>query len=224
MTSGVSTPHIYPEYCHDLSPSVKKWCPLQVVDVHRLDDRGMYSNGRRLYHHGNHPIKWVRLTGLVVAVDEFYGRRVFTLDDSSGSCIECTSPAPPKTIRPGLTNLATSVGAETKTNAENQAPNTRPSVSNPTVPWELVDVGAVVKVKGVITIFREQKQVEMIKVDILRSIDQEVRCWNESLQFRREILETPWVVSQEQEEKCRRRARRGMARERKAKKTTKGRS
>jgi hypothetical protein len=67
-------------------------------------------------------------------------------------------------------------------------------------------VGAVVKIKGGINTFRDQKQVEIIKVEVLKSTDQEVRCWNEVLEFRKDVLRVPWVVTPEQEEKCRRRA------------------
>jgi hypothetical protein len=46
MTSGIAKPNIYPEYCHELSPSIKKWCPLRAVDVHGLAEWGMFSNGK----------------------------------------------------------------------------------------------------------------------------------------------------------------------------------
>jgi endo-1,3(4)-beta-glucanase len=67
-----------------------------------------------------------------------------------------------------------------------------------------MDVGVVVKVKGRVGEFREQKQVEVIKVDVLGCTDEEVRCWNEVMDFRRDVLGKVWVVSKEQEEKCRR--------------------
>lgn len=45
MTSGNPKPTIYPDYCHGLSPTIGKWCPLQAVDVHTLHSVGMYDNG-----------------------------------------------------------------------------------------------------------------------------------------------------------------------------------
>ena len=60
----------------------------------------MWIAERVLFHYGNHPVKWVRVTGVIVAVDEYAGRNVYTVDDSSGMCIECvcvTPTPPPKT-------------------------------------------------------------------------------------------------------------------------------
>jgi endo-1,3(4)-beta-glucanase len=170
--------------------------------------------GRPLYHHSNHPIKWVRLTGVIVAVDDFYGRKVYTLDDSSGKCIECTCPAPAPPKPTTLSSAA--VPAVTITEPALKEPE-GPTVTNPKVPWDEVDVGVVVKIKGGIREFRDERQVEIIKVEVLRSTDQEVRCWNEVLAFRRDILSVPWVVSREQEEKYKRRAMREKRHEKKGK-------
>jgi hypothetical protein len=149
-------------------------------------------------------------------MDEFYGRKVYTLDDSSGVCIECTCPAPlpPKsaTLPPAapLTVIVTkNEPAEQKTEG--------PTVTNPKIPWDEVDVGVVVKIKGGIRDFRGERQVEIIKVEVLKSTDQEVRCWDEVLAFRREILSVPWVVSAEMEEKYKRRAMREKRHEKKGK-------
>jgi hypothetical protein len=49
--------------------------------------------GKPLFHHTNHPIKWVRLTGVIVAADERAGKCIYTLDDSSGVVIECVAVA-----------------------------------------------------------------------------------------------------------------------------------
>jgi hypothetical protein len=240
MTSGADKPHIYPEYCHELSPSIKRWCPLRAVDVHDLADRGMFNNGklhldasrctitlnlcfhchikqtfnankllflgRRLYHHGNHPVKWVRLTGLIVAVDAFASKRIYTLDDSSGMCIECVCPAPRTAAEVAIAAATSTVVVTKKSDKPKDAAPTGPSVTDPNVPWDEMDVGVVVKIKGGINTFRDQKQVEIIKVEILKSTDQEVRCWNEVLEFRKEVLRVPWVLTKEQEDKCRRRA------------------
>ncbi|TVY51481.1 hypothetical protein LCER1_G006255 [Lachnellula cervina] len=197
MTSGTSNPPIYPDYCHELSPTIKRWCPLRATDIHALDSWEMFNNGRPVYHHGNHPVKWVRLTGVIVAVDEFYGRKVFTLDDSSGMCIECTCPTPQSATLPSDTAAARSTVIVTRNKPAAQQTE-GPTVTNPKIPWDEVDV-------------------EMIKVEVLRSTDQEVRCWDEVLAFRREVLGVPWVVSVEMEEKYKRRAMREKRHEKKGK-------
>jgi hypothetical protein len=158
----------------------------------------------------------VRLTGIIVAIDEFSTRRIFTVDDSSGMCIECTCPAPPPlmstspahlgqgtTPNPVLSSSALVVQTRKFTQAEQ---GSTPTVEAPSIPWQDIDVGTVVKVKGKPGSFRGVKQVDIIKVEMLRSTEQEVRCWNEVLAFRKEVLGNPWVVSREAEEKCRKRA------------------
>ena len=170
---------------------------------------------KEIYHHGNHPVKWVRITGVIVAVDEFSARRVFTIDDSSGMCIECTCPAPPPPSlaipchldQGGSIKTITSTTQNRKPTPAQQAPT--PSVEAPLVPWDQMDVGVIVKIKGKPSTFRDAKQVDIIKVEVMRSTEQEVRCWNEVFSFRREVLKVPWVVSREAEDKFRRRAERG---------------
>jgi hypothetical protein len=165
----------------------------------------------------------VRLTGVVVAVDNFSGRMVYTLDDSSGICIECTCPAPSEqqpATNPNIPNHLNQNSAvanaflnpapivvknQTKEAVE---PLPAPSVTTPLVPWDDVDVGVVVKVKGRIGKDWGQKSIEVIKIEIIRSTDQEVRCWNEVLAFKEDILREPWVVSEEEEKQCRKRAMR----------------
>ncbi|CZS95611.1 uncharacterized protein RAG0_05215 [Rhynchosporium agropyri] len=215
--------NIYPDYCHRLSPTIGKWCPLQATDVHRLKTVGVFSDERALYHLDNHPVKWVRITGVVVAVDEFRGKRVFTVDDSSGMCIECTAitppppPVPDKTTLPAHLNQIASIMHvqittkkptvnETKQDAKIEGKDKAkvvPSVASPIVPWEEVDVGTVVKVKGRVNNYWDTIQVEVIKIEVLRCTDQEVRCWNEVAAFKKEVLSGPWVVSEEEEERCR---------------------
>lgn len=216
MTSGnPNNLTIYPDYCHALSPTINKWCPLRASDVHSLRSVGMFDDGKEIYYLGNHPIKWVRITGVIVAVDEFTSRKVYTIDDSSGACIECTCPAPARTPTlpgiPGPLNQTSvqpqpvkiAVKADTK-----QAQPSTPSVTAPLVPWDDLEVGVVVKIKGKPGQFREVKQVEIVKAEVLRGTQQEVKCWGEVLTFRKEVLNIPWVVKIEDEEKLRRKAAR----------------
>lgn len=195
----------------------------------------MFCDERALYHFDNHPVKWVRITGVVVAVDEFKGKKVFTVDDSSGMCIECTAVAPPPatdapSLPPHLNQMASLMtvrntgnskivdstikregkGGENKEKEKTagskgkESAKVAPSVQSPAVPWDEVDVGTVVKVKGRVGNWWDTIQIEVIKIEALRCTDQEVRCWNEVLAFKRDVLSKPWVVSKEEEEKCRR--------------------
>lgn len=172
-------------------------------------------------------MKWVRITGVVVAVDEFKGKKVYTVDDSSGMCVECTAvaPAPPPapevlSMPAHLDQVASLIvaqpmnksknippkkpaNAESKEKQEGEGKKISPSVQTPVVPWEDVDVGTVVKVKGRVNNYWDTIQIEVIKVEVLRCTDQEVRCWNEVMAFKRDVVGRPWVVSAEEEESCR---------------------
>jgi endo-1,3(4)-beta-glucanase len=50
MTGGDQKDPIYPDYCHELSPTIGRWCPLRAVDIHALRNVGMYDNGRFMLH------------------------------------------------------------------------------------------------------------------------------------------------------------------------------
>ena len=168
-----------------------------------------------LFHYKNHPIKWVRVTGVVVAVDEYQGKNVYTVDDSSGMCVECVYVAPtpaPKDLAIGvpahLNQLAaihqasTSASETKKVTGIGEKEKTAPSVQDPIVPWAEMDVGVVVKVKGRVGDYWKQIQVEVVKVEVLRSTDMEVKCWNEIMEFKRDVLGKAWVVTKAEEEKC----------------------
>ncbi|KAH8765842.1 hypothetical protein BGZ57DRAFT_767529 [Hyaloscypha finlandica] len=196
MTSAPQNLTIYPDYCHALSPTIGKWVPLRATDIHGLQKMLIAHLGkteRPLFHYQNHPIKWVRVTGVIVAVDEYPGKNVYTVDDSSGMCVECVCVAPVPAPKMGT------IGRK-----GNGGDKTAPSVQEPIVPWDLMDVGTVIKVKGRIGDFWKQRQVEVVKVEVLWSTDQEVKCWNEVMDFRRDVLGKHWVVSRAEEEKCRR--------------------
>lgn len=195
----------------------------------------MGDTERVLFHYDNHPVKWVRVTGVIVAVDEYAGRNVYTVDDSSGMCVECVcvAPSPPPKAETmampahlnqiALLNQAVNSGMKKENEKEGnkvkgfEEKKTAPSVQEPNVPWTEMDVGVVVKVKGRVGEFWQQKQVEVVKVEVLRSTDAEVRCWNEVMDFRRDVLGKPWLISEEEEERCRRARERELRHARKGK-------
>lgn len=166
----------------------------------------------------------------MVAVDEFKEKRIYTLDDSSGFCVECTTIAPPEapsTIvdMPRHLNQLAAIGAQAakveqeerrkgkgKLNAavvrdrhdKKEGEKKTPSVQEPIVPWEEVDVGCVVKIKGKVhRNWRDEMQVEIVKVEVIKGLDAEVKAWNEVREFRDSVLGKPWVVTKEEEDRCR---------------------
>ncbi|KAM0276378.1 hypothetical protein ACHAQH_006826 [Verticillium albo-atrum] len=191
MTSASND--LYPQYCFHLSPTFDQWCILHATAIHALDVHPEFE-GQGLFFHRNLPIKWIRLVGVVVAIDDFYNRRIFTLDDSSGACIECNVPV--KVIPAVLPTFGDK-------NPLAYAPR-RLEFQHPGC--EDIGVGAVVDVKGSVALFRGEKTVKIQKVKILRSTAQEVVLWEKREEFRRDVLGVPWVVGEKQMRRCRREA------------------
>ncbi|KAI0459037.1 hypothetical protein F5B21DRAFT_337525 [Xylaria acuta] len=185
----------YPQYCFHLSSTIAEWCPLRAVDIAGLGCRPGFQDND-VFFYLNHPIKWVRITGVVVAVDEYYGRRVYTIDDSTGQCIECTITTPivtgnkinhrdgdqGKKVEPQIAR--TKVAAETRTTDD-------------------IDVGMVLDVKGYLKLFRGQKQINIHKATRVLSTNQEVLFWDKIRDFRRDVLSQPWALKDKEVRRCR---------------------
>ncbi|KAK6073430.1 DnaJ-like protein subfamily C member 9 [Seiridium cupressi] len=152
------------------------------------DDNPKSSRGGRsqddTFFHLNHPIRWVRVVGLVVAIDSFYGRRVYTVDDSTGVCIECTVGLPPSTQ---------ASGERAREDVEKAAGADQNADLNANL-YAAIDVGMVVDVKGNLKLFRDQKQIKIQKMQHVRSTSQEVEFWNKIRDFKSDVLSKPWVL------------------------------
>ncbi|KGQ04815.1 hypothetical protein BB8028_0001g02400 [Beauveria bassiana] len=185
----------YPRYCFHLAPTAKGWCFLRVKDLFTLEQPDGFE-GEGFYFHRNLPIKWVRIVGVIVAIDDFAGLRAMTIDDSSGACIEViTSSAIPALCPDGIEPAEATTGPPAQPNA----------------PYDYVDVGSVVDVKGALTTFRDVKQLRVEKMAAIRGTAEEMRLWAKRSAFRTDVLEKPWVVPDKTLRKCRREAERSEA-------------
>ncbi len=143
----------------------------------------------------NHPVIWVRIVGVVVAIDEFDCqrglRRVYTVDDSTGECIECSMelPKPPKPAAQG----EEATGDLSSKDATRAIATTPPASTTPDA-LAGIDVGAVVDVKGRVKLFRDRKQINIQNMLHVVSTAQEVQFWNKIAEFRREVLGRPWTL------------------------------
>ncbi|KAJ4194057.1 Hypothetical protein NCS54_00393100 [Fusarium falciforme] len=194
--SDPAKPPIYPRYCFHLAPTVNTWCLFRVADVHGLDQHEGFE-GENFYFYGNLPIKWVRIVGVVVAIDDYAGRRVYTVDDSSGACIECTILM--SASQEGVDSAATATDAASKVDANPLA--AAAILAN-------INVGTVVDVKGGISTFREERQLNIEKMVPLRGTAQEVALWEKRIKFQSEVLAKPWVLRNRDIRRCRKEAER----------------
>jgi len=154
--------------------------------------------GQDLYFHINHPIKWVRIAGIVVAVDDFGPWRAYTVDDSSGATIEChvNLPKPIGSANPERGNIAQAGQPNLSKYQQQQVGLIGADVK----------VGDIIDVKGVIRVYRQTRQIKAEKIVHLRSTEQEVQFWERVNALRKEVLDQPWFLDQKVVRKCRKEA------------------
>ncbi|KAF3761365.1 hypothetical protein M406DRAFT_294922 [Cryphonectria parasitica EP155] len=195
----------YPQYCFRLSPTINTYCHLRAHDIDALTIHSGFR-GQNVFFHLNHPVQWVRIAGMVVAIDEYVGRRIYTVDDSSGVCIECTVNTPKPDAIGKLDTESTRPeqprNSKTTSTITTTTTTTTDTIPKVTVPAD-VDVGTIVDIKGGLALYRGYKQVKALKVTILRSTEQEVAFWEKIKQFRENVLETPWKLTEKEVRKCR---------------------
>lgn len=139
----------------------------------------------------------------VVAIDEFSGRRVFTLDDSSGRCIEAwvllPSSAPGRPV-PELQQIST--GASVAVEAGKASVFCDPLSS----PFNDIDIGHVLDVKGSLSSFKGQMQIKIEKFTLVKSTAHEIVLWQKKSRFQRDILHKPWILKPGVIRRCRKEA------------------
>ncbi len=183
---------IYPKRYFDASPTWFQWNKLTASDLQLLKEEPGFE-GQHIYFHLNHPIRYVRLVGLVVDIVVTRGGKyvLITLDDSSGSCVEIKTEC--RIAKP----------ADTAVYPSNTVIDNLDVVVNLGEPSVLVDgrsleIGSAVKVKGTIDAFRGTRQLSLARIWHVQSTSEEVKAWAETAQWRQEVLSHPWVLSREQ--------------------------
>lgn len=124
----------------------------------------------------NHPINYVRLVGVIVAFNVHETRYILTLDDSSGATIEVTCKR--QALRP-TTNVHGSNAATTREPLPSSGADLDNgggygiAPSNNKINMGGIDVGSVVKVKGVVGEYRGEKQLMLERICRLHFLWQE---------------------------------------------------
>ncbi|MCJ1471041.1 hypothetical protein MMC07_009689 [Pseudocyphellaria aurata] len=195
----------YPAYCLKYSPTYNTWARLTSTDVHALQERADYE-GQNIYFHLNHPIRWVRLVGVVVAFDSTPGRWFIQLDDNSGATIELTCERQTAVAATVDANDSDEARLTCSDNVIDQRNKIGVTATGRTVDFTGLDVGAVVKVKGGVGVFRGEKQVLLESLSLLCSTNEEVASWAETSAFRRDVLNVPWVLKEQDLKRAARKA------------------
>lgn len=168
MTSISTAPAdltFYPAYCHKASPTYFQWVKLTAHDIHHTlryhegylhswITQQMCSHNRdvpQLLFYKNHPIQFVQVIGIVVSLEEYFEKFwLFTIDDSSGATIDviCQKPNKDKLAAQKYKSDTSEHEKEEDTDIQKLSDQVAADV----------DVGAMLQVKGTITLFQRNKQ------------------------------------------------------------------
>jgi hypothetical protein len=125
----------------------------------------------------------------VVAINEInMTYTTLTLDDGSGATIEV------KLVRlsPDIHNA---VESPSNSSVSNVNVISHLGVFKVTIDNQQVDIGTVIKTKGTLSEFRGAKQVELKRVWILSTTNEEAQAWAETATFKENILSKPWHLT-----------------------------
>jgi hypothetical protein len=149
---------------------------------------------------------WVKAVGIVVAIDEWSGSRVCTIDDSSGASIECVIDIPkhPSSLS-STTKVDDAVAEEGKVPIATVQTASTKEEKRPVVGCD-VDIGDCIQVTGCIMQAKWARKIKVSKVTHLRSTADEVMFWNKLAKFYRDVLSQPWVLGEKEIRRCRRQA------------------
>ena len=197
------------------SPTFTTWVPLLATDVFALRTVPGFE-GQDIYFCKNHPLRWVRVCGIVVAVDDYKDVRIYTIDDGSGRNIECVVARLPQgqvqTTTAGNGNEKGNMMCVSKPGEQRKRVVTDPMPSN-IQEGDEVKVGTALDVKGTIKLFWDERQIRIGRMTILRDLGDEIEVWEKRNDFWETVLSKAWVLDQRTVRKCWHEEERGARRE-----------
>ncbi|KAL7267194.1 hypothetical protein RUND412_010231 [Rhizina undulata] len=161
-------PAIYPKFLFPLSPTYNVSAKLTAADIYGKLEQHEGFGGQNVWFWDNHPIRWVRVVGVVVAFDDYEKRVLITVDDGSGQLLELIS-------------------------WKNALPNYRQAPVDLTG----VEPGSVIKAKGTIEKYRDMRQMKLMAATVMKDTNDEVVAWKSMVEFKKNILLKPWIVPQD---------------------------
>ncbi|KAK0658654.1 hypothetical protein DIS24_g4586 [Lasiodiplodia hormozganensis] len=214
-------PAIFFPYAADRGPCLLISSPLADRAISRTDNFDPVVHPT--FFHLNHPIRFVRLVGTVVAVEDLGPRFVLlTLDDGSGATLELKvtrlSPAESAVLHTAAASTTTTTTIPTATTSSSSSSSS--SIFHTTVDnlivrsaigvFEVlvggvpVDIGTTIKAKATLGTFRGAVQGVLQRCWVLRgngaggsssSTRDEAAEWLGTATFMLSVLAKPWVLS-----------------------------
>ncbi|KAG0127439.1 telomere length regulation Stn1, partial [Tuber indicum] len=168
LAEGLS---FYPRFLFPHSLTFNEWARLTVKDIHERLHRRRGFEGQDVWFYSNHPIRWVRVVGIVVAYDDMEKMVSITVDDGSGYLMDLIAwkGKPP-------------IGKKPKFSFDD---------------LENVSLHSIIKAKGSLGEFRGNKQLLLRRIEVLRDTNDEVNAWTETIRFKKDVLSKPWYLTEE---------------------------
>ncbi|CUS15295.1 unnamed protein product [Tuber aestivum] len=161
----------YPHSLFTHSLTFNEWARLTAKDIHEGLHQRRGFEGQDVWFYSNHPIRWVRVVGIVVAYDDTEKMVNITVDDGSGYLMDLIAwkGKPP-------------VGKRPKFSFD-----------------DLKNVGlhSIIKAKGSLGEFRGNKQLLLRRIAVLHDTNGEVDAWTETIKFKKNVLSKPWHLTEE---------------------------
>ncbi|KAK7515295.1 uncharacterized protein IWZ02DRAFT_501680 [Phyllosticta citriasiana] len=199
----------YPAHYFDKSPTFNSWAKLTAAGVHALrkpppgigpsnyiSSAGSHRPPHQTFYYLNHPIRFVRLVGTVVAIEAPFPRFVLlTLDDGSGATIEVK-------IQRLLPDQLDETGThETNTTLSNVRVESSIGVFDVFVDGILVDIGTVLRASCTLDSFRKVNQLLLERCSVIKNTANEARNWAATAAYMRDVLAGPWVLTAKEKAK-----------------------
>jgi len=243
MNSAPASPTsltFYPAYCHKASPTYFQWVKLTAQDIHHsLHHREGYlhswitqqicSHSRdvpQLLFYKNHPIQFIQAIGIVVNLEEYFEKLwLFTIDDSSGATIDVVCRKPDRNKTMVQTYKTDTSDHEKEADMEIQKLSDQVAAE--------VDVGAILQVKGTITLFqrinqinqtslcishanmRQQvapkqdvptRQITLQRLAVVHDTNKEIALIGARTKFYEGVLNKPWSLTKQEQNKLHKKA------------------
>ena len=184
---------IYPKKYFDKAPTWFAWNNLTAADVIALRREPGFE-GQQIYFCLNHPIRFVRLVGVVVDVEVITGKHILmSLDDSSGACVEIKTSF--RDTRPD--DHAT---YPSNTVIDNLDVSVSLGLAAAFINRQRIEIGAVIKAKGTLDSFRNTRQLKLERIWVVKNTGEELKAWTETAKWKREVLSVPWILTQAQKD------------------------
>ena len=151
--------------------------------------------GQSLFFNLNHPLRRISLAGPIVAIDDYPTRWVLQLDDGSGMLAELMCPR--AMARDAPLNRQSFAGPGQMITLGPPKWLGR-SISGVDIDMRSIDVGVVVCAEGEMSRYRENMQVNLEKISVLRDTEAEVGFWESLSQTWNTVLRRPWVLEEDE--------------------------